>query len=257
MPKLTVTVITFNEADNIARCLESVPFADEIVVVDSGSTDGTVDIARRFTERVVHHDWPGHVAQKQYAVDLATHDWILSLDADEVVDVGLRRLIEQWKTAEPPYDAYTVCRRTFYLGRWINHSGWYPDTRIRLFDRRQARWEGYNPHDLVVCRGRVGELRGDLLHYSYRNLAHHLKRIDEYTTIMAREYHERGKRARRLDIVLRPPLAFLKKYLLKLGFLDGFHGLIVCALTAYYVFCKYLKLWELQTRPAGAPPPGT
>ena len=242
--KITVAVITKNEEANIARCLASVPFADEIVVVDSGSTDDTVAIARRFTDRVVQREWLGHVEQKQVAVDLASHDWILSLDADEEVGPPLRGLIEGLRQAGGQADAYTVCRRTFYLGRWINHSGWYPDRRIRLFDRRRARWGGRNPHDEVICDGTVAQLPGDLNHYSYRDLDHHLSRINEYTTIMAREHWERGKRATLADVVLRPPFAFVKKYLLQRGFLDGRHGFVVCALTAYYVFCKYAKLWE-------------
>jgi len=243
---ISVTVITKDEEDNLARCLASVPFADEIVVIDSGSADRTVEIARQFTERVEFHAWEGHVKQKQYAVDVARHDWILSLDADEEVHESLRRLImDLWKTA-PACDAYRVRRRVFYLGKWINHSGWYPDKRIRLFDRRRARWGGYDPHDEVVCDGRVGELAGDLNHYSYRDVSHHLRRIDEYTTIMAREYRKRGKRATLADLVFRPPFAFFKKYVLNRGFLDGRHGFVVCLLTAYYVFCKYLKLWEME-----------
>jgi glycosyltransferase involved in cell wall biosynthesis len=242
--KLTVTVITKNEADNIERCLASAPFADEIVVVDSGSDDGTVEIARRFTDRVVINAWPGHVAQKQHAVDLAEHDWILSLDADEEVSDELAAQIEALKAAGPEREAYTVRRRTFYLGQWINHSGWYPDTRIRLFDRRRARWGGTNPHDEVICDGSVGELAGDVNHYSYRDMSHHLSRINEYTTIMAAESFAKGRRAGLVDLLLRPPFAFVKKYVLQKGFLDGRHGLVVCALTGYYVFCKYAKLWE-------------
>ncbi|NLH50210.1 MAG: glycosyltransferase family 2 protein [Myxococcales bacterium] len=242
--KISVTVITRDEERNIARCLASVPFADEIVVVDSGSTDQTVEIARQFTDRVVTHEWEGHVRQKQYAVDLAAHDWILSLDADEVVSEPLRHLIEDWKTREPAADAYLVNRRTFYLGKWINHSGWYPDARIRLFDRRRSRWGGYDPHDEVICAGRTGVLAGDLLHYSYRDLSHHLQQIDKYTSIMAEQFWAKGRRASLPDLLFRPPFAFLKKYVAQGGFLDGRHGLLVCILTAYYVFCKYAKLWE-------------
>jgi glycosyltransferase involved in cell wall biosynthesis len=254
--RLTVAVITKNEERNLARCLTSVPFADEIVVVDCGSTDRTVEIARQFTDRVVHHEWEGHVRQKQYAADTAAHDWILSLDADEEVSPGLRGLIEAWKQSEPAFVAYRVRRRTFYLGRWINHSGWYPDRRVRLFDRRQASWGGYDPHDEVICRGPVGDLAGDLHHYSYRDLSHHLRQIDSYTTIMAEQYWRKGRRTSLIDLVFRPPFAFFKKFVLQGGFLDGRRGFVVCALTAYYVFCKYAKLWEkvLMTQ-AGAPAP--
>jgi len=243
--QITVAVITKNEAGNIARCLESVPFADEVVVVDSGSEDDTVAIAKRYTDRVVHHDWEGHVKQKQHAVDIASHDWILSLDADEEVSPQLRALIEKLKADGPQHDAYEVNRKVYYLGRWITHSGWYPDRRIRLFNRTKARWGGYDPHDEVICDGAVGRLDGDLHHYSYRDLAHHLDVINNYTTIMADRYFAKGRRASVLDLLFRPPFAFVKKYFLQLGFLDGLHGVLVCSLTAYYVFCKYAKLWEL------------
>ncbi len=241
---ITVAIITKNEEANIGRCLASAPFADEVVVVDSGSTDRTVEIAKELGARVVNHAWVGHVKQKQHAVDIATHDWIFSLDADEEVSEPLRRLIRQLKEEGAKHDAYTVRRKTFYLGRWIDHSGWYPDTRIRFFNRQKAHWGGYDPHDEVVCEGRIGVLDGDLNHYSYRDLTHHLQRINEYTGIMARERWDQGKRATMFDIVLRPPFAFCKKYFLQKGFLDGRHGFVVCALAAYYVFCKYAKLWE-------------
>lgn len=244
--KISVTVITKNEEANIERCLRSVPFADEIVVVDSGSDDRTMELARQFTDRVVFHKWEGHVRQKQYAVDIAAHDWILSLDADEEIGPPLAALIKAVKRDGPRHDAYTVRRKTHYLGKWIEHSGWYPDTRIRLFDRRRARWGGYDPHDEVVCDGTVGALAGDLLHYSYRDMAHHLRTINNYTSIMADRFYEKGKRASIADLLFRPPYAFVKKYFFQLGLLDGAHGLIVCLLSAYYVFCKYAKLWEKQ-----------
>jgi glycosyltransferase involved in cell wall biosynthesis len=246
--RLSVAVITKNEAQNIARCLESVPFADEIVVIDCGSTDETVAIARRFTDRVIQHEWEGHVRQKQFAVDSAANDWILSLDADEEVSAPLRALIKNLQRAEPNADAFTVRRRTFYLGRWINHSGWYPDTRIRLFDRRKARWGGLDPHDEVIGEGRVSALAGDLHHYSYRDLAHHLRQIDSYTTIMAEGYYQKGRRARLTDLLFRPAFKFVKAFFLQAGFLDGVRGLIISTLAAYYVFVKYAKLWERGRR---------
>jgi glycosyltransferase involved in cell wall biosynthesis len=246
--RLSLTVITKNEEQNIDRCLASAPFADEIVVVDCGSADRTVEIARRYTDRVIHHDWEGHVRQKQFAVDAASNDWILSLDADEQVSEPLRALIENLKRVEPTADAYAVRRRTFYLGRWICHSGWYPDARIRLFHRGKARWGGIDPHDEVICDGRVAELRGDLNHYSYRDLAHHLRQIDSYTTIMAARYFEQGRRARLSDLLLRPPFAFAKAFVFQAGFLDGVRGLIIASLAAYYDFVKYAKLWELGRR---------
>jgi glycosyltransferase involved in cell wall biosynthesis len=247
--RLSVTVIAKNEERNIARCLESAPFADEIVVVDCGSADRTVEIAARYTGRVIHHDWEGHVKQKQFAADAAAHDWILSLDADEVVSEPLRAAIEKLKLAEPDGDAYRVCRRVFYLGKWIGHAGWYPDRRIRLFDRRRARWGGIDPHDEVLCDGRVRDLAGDLLHYSYRDLSHHLKQIDSYTTIMSRRYWENGRRANLADLLFRPPFAFFKSFVLQRGFLDGWRGLVIASLAAHYDLAKYAKLRELALAP--------
>ncbi|MCB1154094.1 glycosyltransferase family 2 protein [bacterium] len=246
MRKLSVTIIAKNEADNLERCLTSVRFADEIVVLDSGSTDGSVEIARRFTERVVETDWPGHVKQKQRAVDAATHDWILSLDADEEVTPELAESIRAALADPNPPDAYELTRKVYYLGRWIEHCGWYPEWRVRLFDRRKAHWGGYDPHDQVICDGRVARLRGDLHHYSYRNMTHHLSRINEYTTIMADEYAKKGRRASLADMIFRPGFNFFKKYILQRGFLDGAPGFVICVLASYYVFLKYAKLWERQ-----------
>ncbi len=245
MKKLSVTIITKNEEGNIARCLSSVSFADEIVVLDSGSEDRTVEIAKGFTDRVVETDWPGHVKQKQRAVDMAAHDWVLAVDADEEVTPLLRESIQAaLQTGDK--DAYELTRKVFYLGRWINHCGWYPEWRIRLFDRKKGEWGGYDPHDKVETTGSVGKLVGDLHHYSYRDVNHHLTRINEYTSIMARQYFEKGRRAKFHDMLLRPPLNFLKKYFFQLGFFDGVAGFAICALASYYVFLKYLKLWEMS-----------
>jgi len=245
MQRLSVTVITKNEEANIERCLKSASFADEIVVLDCGSVDRTAEIARRRGARVEVTDWPGHVKQKQRAVDAAVSDLVLSLDADEEVTPELAASIKKVLADDHPKDAYELTRKVYYLGRWIRHCGWYPEWRIRLFDRRKARWGGYDPHDQVVCGGAVGRLEGDLLHYSYRDVTHHLSRINEYTDIMAREYHGKGKRGGVLQILLHPPFTFFKKYFLSLGFLDGLPGLIICVLASYYVFLKYVKLWEL------------
>ncbi|MCL4234856.1 MAG: glycosyltransferase family 2 protein, partial [Deltaproteobacteria bacterium] len=234
------------------RCLRAVPFADEIVVFDSGSTDRTVEIARACGARVEITDWPGHVRQKQRAVDAATHDWILALDADEVVSSELAASIRAALADPNPADAYELTRKVFYLGRWIEHCGWYPEWKIRLFDRRKARWGGYDPHDTVECSGRVARLDGDLHHYSYRDVTHHLTRINEYTSIMASELHARGKRSGVFAIIAHPAFTFWKKYVFQLGVLDGVPGFVVCVLAAYYVFLKYLKLWELGRSPARA-----
>jgi glycosyltransferase involved in cell wall biosynthesis len=245
MEKLSVTIITRNEEARLADALRSVAFADEVVVVDCGSTDSTVAVARAMGAIVVHHDWPGHVAQKNFALERASHRWVLALDADERVTPELARLVRA-ALESPTAAGYRVRRRTWYLGRWIRHCGWYPDARVRLFDRTCARWGGINPHDVVEVSGPVAALDGDLLHYSYDDLADHLRTIDSFTTISARRYHELGRRCRPWDLALRPPLAFINKYLLRLGFLDGVPGLVVCLLHGYYVLLKYAKLWELD-----------
>jgi len=246
LPKLSVTIITKDEEANIERALESVPFADEIVVVDSGSKDRTCEIAGRYTDRVLFNEWPGHVKQKQFAVDAAAHDWILSIDADEQVSDELALKIKDLLSSQSDADACEVNRRTFYLGRWISHSGWYPDRRIRLFDRRKARWGGYDPHDWVVCDGRIRRINADLLHYPYRDVSHHMKKIDSYTTIMAERLFEKGKRATIPDILFRPGFAFFKKLVFKAAYLDGYPGLVVAGTSALSVLFKYVKLRELE-----------
>jgi glycosyltransferase involved in cell wall biosynthesis len=245
---LSVTIITKDESENIERALKSVAFADEIVVVDSGSADDTCELARRYTDKVLTHDWEGHVKQKQFAVDQAEHDWILSIDADEEVSASLAEKIKGVLSDSPKADAYQVNRRSYYLGKWIEHSGWYPDRRIRLFDRTKARWGGTDPHDWVVCDGTVARLDADLLHYPYRDLSHHLSVINSYTTIMAERAYENGRRATLLDVLFRPPFAFIKKLLVKAAFLDGYPGLVVAVTSAVSVFFKYVKLRDLAAR---------
>ena len=244
MEKLSVTIITKNEESRLADALLSVSFADEVVVVDCGSADRTVEIARGSGAKVIHHDWPGHVAQKNFAVEQASHRWILSLDADERVSPELAERVRATLRA-PDAAGYRVRRRAWYLSRWIEHCGWYPDARVRLFDRERARWGGIDPHDRVEVDGPVGTLDADLLHYSYDDLADHARTINSFTTIAARRYFELGRRCRARDLVFRPPLAFLNKFVLKRGFLDGLPGLVVCLLHGYYVLLKYAKLWEL------------
>jgi glycosyltransferase involved in cell wall biosynthesis len=241
-----VVIITYNEEKRIADCLSSVVWADEIVVVDSYSSDKTVEICRKFGARVIQHRWPGHIKQKNYALTQATHDWVLSLDADEVASPELAAQVQRLMQQEHPEMAgYYVPRQTYYLGRWIKHCGWYPDYKLRLFDRRRAHWGGEDPHDSVICEGKTARLSGCLYHYSFDNLAAHLDTIDRFTSIAAAERHKKGDKAGLGQLLLRPPLTFLKMYLLQLGFLDGMPGLIVCVLSACHVFIKYAKLWEL------------
>lgn len=249
MSTLSVVIITFNEADNIRECLESVKWADEIVVVDSLSTDRTRELAREYTEHVIERTWQGHVDQKNFALERATSDWVLSIDADERVGPELAAEIRQAvQRDDPRIVGYTMPRRTFYLGRWINHGGWYPNRKLRMVRRGKAHWGGVNPHDHLYADGSTADLKGDLVHYTYRDIADHLRTIDSFTTIAAREMYSKGRRTALPYMLLNPPLRTVRMYLLRAGFLDGVPGFIVAALAGYYVFLKYAKLWELCRR---------
>jgi glycosyltransferase involved in cell wall biosynthesis len=246
VPKLSVTVITRDEAADIGEALQSVLWADEIVVVDSQSCDGTVEVARQYTDRVVVREWPGYVDQKNYAASIASHDWILSLDADERVTLALAEEIQSALAAAPVQAAFDVPRVTWHLGRWIRTTDWYPDYQRRLYDRRACRWTGQYVHEAVSTEGSVGRLRAELQHYAYRDIADHLETIDRYTTYAARQMHERGQRAGPLEIAGHPPLAFLRNYIAHGGIRDGVPGFIISAMNSYYVFLKFAKLWERQ-----------
>jgi len=247
MLDISAVVITYNEERNIRRCLESLSWAREIVVVDSDSTDATVEIAREYTDRVLSHPFEGYVGQKNFALDQASGEWVLSVDADEVVTPELlARIREVWPAQREHYNGFTVNRLSRFSGRWMRHCGWYPDRKLRLFRRSRGRWEGDDLHEKVCLDGPVMDLGADLLHYTYENLSENIRKIQSYSTIFARAQHERGRRASLWDLLARPPAKFLKSYLLKRGFLDGRHGLILSMTATFYVFLKYAKLWELQ-----------
>jgi glycosyltransferase involved in cell wall biosynthesis len=247
--KVTVTVITRDEASNIAAALESVAWADEIVVIDSGSTDDTVAIARRHATRVEVREWPGYGAQKNYAAEIASNDWILSIDADERVTPELASEIRALLAATPGAAGYRIPRVAWYFGRWIRSTDWYPDYQLRLYDRRAGRWNGRRVHESVELRGTAGQLRHELQHYAYRDLAHHLATIDRYTTLAAEQWLAEGRRTNGVELLLNPRFAFVRNYILRGGFRDGEAGLVISKLNAYYVFLKLAKLWELQHRP--------
>jgi len=253
--KLTVTVITLNEADHIEFALTSVAWADEIIVIDSGSTDGTVDIARRLATRVEVLDWPGYGAQKNRAADLASNDWILSLDADEHVPADLADEI-RGVLEHPDAAGYRIPRVTWYLGKWIRSTDWYPDPQLRLYDRRVGRWNLRPVHESVDLPQAPGRLTHELEHYAYRDVSHHLRTIDRYTTLAAERWAAEGRRTSALAAVVHPPLAFLRNYVLRGGLRDGAAGLLVSALNSYYVFLKLLKLWEYQQQLGPGPVAG-
>ena len=246
MPKLSVTIITKNEAADIGEALTSVAWADEILVVDSESTDDTVAIAKRHTDRVIVREWPGYIAQKNYAASIASHDWILSLDADERVTSALAEEIKALLATAPAHAAFRIPRITWHLGRWIRTTDWYPDYQFRLYDRRRAEWSGRYVHESMTVRGTVGRLREELQHLAYRDIADHIETIDRYTTYAARQMYEDGHRAGFLQLACHPPLAFLRNYLLRAGIRDGITGLVISTLNSYYVFLKFAKLWEMR-----------
>ena len=250
---VTATVITLNESANLRGALESLYWADEIIVIDSYSRDDTVAIAREFTDRVMARPWPGYSAQKNFAAEQASHDWILSLDADERVSTPLTAEIQALMLRGPDAAGYRMPRATFHLGRWIRTTDWYPDCQLRLYDRRQARWTGGYVHESVKADGPVIDLREDILHYAYRDLAHHVQTMDHYTSLAARQMFEDGRRAGWFDLAVHPPAAFLRNYLLRGGFRDGVPGLIVSAMNARYVGLKFAKLWELCSHSTSTP----
>ena len=244
MIDLTATVITFNEEDNIRDCLESLSWVPNIVVLDSGSTDRTVEIALEYTEHVHVTDWPGHVEQKNRAISFSPTNWIISLDADERVSDELREEILDHLKTEPKVPGFSMPRLTWHLGQWIRHGGWYPDRKIRIFDRRKAHWAGFNPHDRISIEGTPIKLKGNLLHYSFKNLHHHLEGMDFFTNISGKEMEIRRERSPLLGMTVRAPWRFFRMLVLQKGYKDGFAGFILAGLGMIYVFLKYASLWE-------------
>ena len=248
--KITATIITLNEAGNIREAIQAVDWADEVLVIDSESTDSTREIAQECGARVIVNPWPGFSKQKQFAVDAAKNDWIFSLDADERLSPELRSSVAELKKDESKLaDGYRVARRAFYMGRWITGGGWYPDYQLRLFNRRRGRWRERLIHESVIMDegARVETLSGDLLHYSMRDPEHHRQMIDErYAPLGAQQMFNEGKRTSRLQVATAGPLAFLRSFVLKGGFRDGQAGLTIAKMAAYHAWLKHSKLYELQ-----------
>ncbi len=239
--RISATIITLNEERNLPRAMESLRCADEILVVDSGSTDRTVELAGKLGARVVESTWPGYANQKNHAAEQASHDWILSLDADESLSEALEAEIWRLKKSGPQFDAYTMPRMAQYLGRWIRHSGWYPDRKVRLYDRRKATWVGAFVHESVKVRGRIGHLESNLLHFTCSSLSEHLRTMDSYTTLAAQQMLASGERPTWTRLIFTPPWTFFQTYFLKLGFLDGLEGLAIANMAAFYNFVKFAK----------------
>lgn len=248
MIKLTALIITFNEERNIDRCLKSLAgIADEIIVVDSGSTDRTEEICRSNNAAFIIHPFKGHIEQKNFAVSRSTSEYILSLDADEAISPELRESILSIKTSWEK-DGYSFNRLTNYCGQWIRHSGWYPDTKLRLFKKSKGHWGGINPHDKYQLDDKhsSGFLNGDLLHYSYYSIREHLDQVNRFTEISARMANDSGVRSSLLKIIIKPLARFVRDYFFHLGFLDGYYGFVICKISAHASFIKYVKLYELQ-----------
>lgn len=248
--KVSATIITFNEADNIRAACESVAWADEIVVVDSESTDNTREIAAECGARVIAHPWPGFAEQKQFAAEAATHEWIFSLDADERLSDELRNSIDELRAADESQlaDGYSIARRAFYMGRWIRGGGWYPDRQLRLYRKSRGRWQGPHIHESVKMDegARVEILPGDLLHYTTDNPEEHQRMIEErYAPLGARKMFEQGKRASSLKVATVGPATFIRNYILKGGVRDGRAGFIIAKMAAYHARRKYELLREI------------
>jgi glycosyltransferase involved in cell wall biosynthesis len=245
--RISATVITFNEEHNIADALKSLRWADEIIVVDSESNDRTLEIARQFTDRIFVNPWPGYAAQKNFAAAQARFDWIFNLDADERVSDELAREIDRLSQQQELDTAgYEMPRKTYYLGRWIRHSGWYPDLKLRLYRRGSGGFQGDYVHESVKVSGKIERLKGEILHYTVRYVSEHHTRLDRYTTLAAEEQIERGEDVSFASLLLSPAIAFIRSYIIRLGFLDGIPGLAIAYFAAHYVFLKKLKVWEAR-----------
>lgn len=250
MIKISAVIITFNEERHISKCLESLKdVVDEMVVVDSYSTDNTKSIALKYNVKWIDQEFLGYIEQKNFAMAQASYDYILSLDGDEALSETLKKSIihskKHWNC-----DGYQFNRLNNFCGQWINYSDWYPNTKLRLFDRRKAKWSGLNPHDHVVLQNnsQTGLLTGDLLHWTYQSYSEFNKKTEHFSSIAAEAYHRAGKRSSLGKIIWNPFWAFFKSYILRLGFLDGLNGWIICVQMGQITFLKYIKLWEIQNK---------
>lgn len=248
MPKISVVIITLNEEINIGRCIDSVKeLADEILIVDSFSSDSTETITENKGARFIQHSFEDYVKQHEYADSQATFDHILTIDADEEISPGLRESIlgakKYWK-----HDAYTMNRMTNYCGRWIKHSGWYPDTKLRLYDRRKGKWIGRKIHERYAMVGGStrGHLKGDILHYSFNSISQHVLQANKFTDLTSQAAFEVGKKSNWIKILFSPIVKFTRDYFFNLGFMDGYYGFVVCRISAFATYMKYTKLHELH-----------
>lgn len=245
MPELSVVVIAKNEEKNIGDCLSSVGWADEIVVVDAGSTDKTIALAKKFTKKVFVQPWSGYGAARNFGVKKATNDWVFWMDADERMTPELQNeILRSLQSFNANVVAYQVARKAFFMGRWIKHCGWYPGWVTRLFKKESGQFTENRVHEQLKVRGQVGRIHADLLHFTDPDLFHYFEKFNRYTTLAAEELIQQGERFSLTKLFLNPAWMFIKMYFLRRGFLDGLQGLILCVLSSAYVFTKYAKLWE-------------
>ena len=247
--KISAVIIAGNEEKNIERCVNSLlNVVDEIVVVDSYSQDNTVKLAESLGAKVVQHEFEGYVEQKNYAITCASHPWVLSLDADEALSDELKSAVLKIKNELNPKLVYGVNRLNNFCGQWIKHCGWYPDTKLRLFHKKAGYWAGKNPHDKFVVNNGVGigHLQGHLLHYTFYTLEEHSKQIDKFSSIAAQAYYDKGIRSNVLNLLFSPLFKFFRNYVIKLGFLDGYYGWLICKRSARATYLKYDKLKSIQ-----------
>jgi glycosyltransferase involved in cell wall biosynthesis len=246
--KLSAVIITFNEEKNIERCLNSLNgIADEIIVLDSFSTDRTKEICMKFNVRFFEHDFDGYIEQKNRALHFTSYEWVLSLDADEALSNELAKEIKKVKE-NPDADGYTFNRLNYYCGKWIRHSGWYPDKKLRLWNKIKGKWAGVNPHDKLMLEpgSKIRHLKGDLLHYTYYSVQEHIDQINKFSSIGAAEAFKKGKNSNAFIILIKSSWRFFRDYVINLGFLDGYYGFVICSLSGWGTFLKYLKLRELK-----------
>ena len=250
---LSVCIVTYNEEDNIRGCLESVSWAEEIIVVDSLSNDRTTEICREYTDRVIQRKWNGYIDQKSFALKQASGEWVLFIDADERLSPGLiEEIKEEISKENNEYDGFYLARHIYYLGRWINHGEWYPEYRLRLFKRSKGCIGGIEPHDKVELtaagRVRVKYLKGNMHHFTYKNISAQIRTINKFSSISAEEMNKTGKNFHIFRLLFHPPARFITGYILRGGFKDGIPGLIIAVTCSFHVFLKYCKLWELKKK---------
>ena len=252
---LSAFIICCNEERNIERCLESVKWCDEIVIVDSGSTDRTLEIARRYTDKIFSREWPGFVAQKRFALTQCTSEWVLNIDADEVVSPELRAqifmVLADASAHGKQINGYSLSRVVFYMQRWWRRGGWYPEYRLRLCRRSATTWGGEDPHEKASVTGATRKLDGELQHYTYTNLTSQMHSLNKFSETAAQTMFKNGEHYSIFKLLIRPIARFFKFFILKSGFREGFPGFLVACIEAYYVFLKYAKLWELEKGFAG------